>query len=408
MIRIAICDDEKNIRTYLSSLVRKQNIECEITEYASTDEYLSDQKEHDLLFLDIEMKSVASGMDGMSMAKQIRATELTKQPIIIFVTGYEKYVYDAFDVGAFQYLLKPIDEQRFAQVFRRAAEQIISEAEQQKKTLVIQYANTSKAIPLDHIYYLESQSHKVVIHMNEEELEYYAKLGDLEEELQGQFFRIHKGYLVNLASISNKSKEEMTMDEYKQWVMNEMSQMPVSAWVRSTYSSGATVIKEEAFERMKSDPEYENYVLNRVRSAYSVSSLPAGSNNVSYDVIGASPEECYGYAGPVGNSSSNISGNEKSWWEKRHEKMEELLAEQEKEALKRAQARRAQAQENFLQSQLESRQRLQSFFMEKMQNEQGTVNMSAFQSASVSASAVSAYEDTISTFSKSVIESQKL
>ena len=80
MIRIAICDDEKNIRTYLSSLVRKQNIECEITEYASTDEYLSDQKEHDLLFLDIEMKSVASGMDGMSMAKQIRATELTKQP----------------------------------------------------------------------------------------------------------------------------------------------------------------------------------------------------------------------------------------------------------------------------------------------------------------------------------------
>ena len=88
------------------------------------------------------------------------------------------------------------------------------------------------------------------------------------------------------SSISNKSKEEMTMDEYKQWVMNEMSQMPVSAWVRSTYSSGATVIKEEAFERMKSDPEYENYVLNRVRSAYSVSSLPAGSNNVSYDVIG--------------------------------------------------------------------------------------------------------------------------
>ena len=87
---------------------------------------------------------------------------------------------------------------------------------------------------------------------------------------------------------------------------------------------------------MKNDPEYENYVLNRVRSAYSVSSLSAGSNNVSYDVIGASPEECYGYAGPVGNSSSN------------------------------------------------------------------------FQSASVSASAVSAYEDTISTFSKNVIESQKL
>lgn len=210
------------------------------------------------------------------------------------------------------------------------------------------------------------------------------------------------------SSISNKSKEEMTMDEYKQWVMNEMSQMPVSSWVRSTYSSGATVIKEEAFERMKSDPEYEEYVLNRVRSAYSVSSLPVGSNNVSYDVIGASPEECYGYAGPVGNSSANKLKDEESWWEKRHEKFEEMIEEQEKEALKRAQTHRAQAQEIFLQSQLESQQRLQSFFMEKMQSEQGAVNMSAFQSASVSASAVSAYEDTISTFSTSVIESQKL
>lgn len=210
------------------------------------------------------------------------------------------------------------------------------------------------------------------------------------------------------SSISNKSKEEMTMDEYKQWVMNEMSQMPVSSWVRSTYSSGATVIKEEAFERMKSDPEYEEYVLNRVRSAYSVSSLPVGSNNVSYDVIGASPEECYGYAGPVGNSSANKLKDEESWWEKRHEKFEEMIEEQEKEALKRTQTHRAQAQEIFLQSQLESQQRLQSFFIEKMQSEQGAVNMSAFQSASVSASAVSAYEDTISTFSKSVIESQKL
>ena len=60
------------------------------------------------------------------------------------------------------------------------------------------------------------------------------------------------------SSISNKSKEEMTMDEYKQWVMNEMSQMPVSAWVRSTFSSGATVIKEEAFESFL-------YTLNRSR-----------------------------------------------------------------------------------------------------------------------------------------------
>ena len=211
------------------------------------------------------------------------------------------------------------------------------------------------------------------------------------------------------SSISNKSKEEMTMDEYKQWFMNQMSGMPVSSWVRSSFSSGALVIKEEAFERMKSDPEYEEYVLNRVRSYYSASSgWSIGSNNVSYEVIGASPEECYGYAGPAGGSSSNIAGNEKSWWEKRHERMEELLEEQEKEALKKAQARKALAQENYLKSQFESQQKLHSFLMENTQNGQNTSDMSAFQSVSAGALAATAYEDTISTFSKSVMESQKI
>ena len=118
------------------------------------------------------------------------------------------------------------------------------------------------------------------------------------------------------------------------------------------FSSGSIVIKEEAFERMKNDPEYENYVLNRVRSAYSVQGLPVGSNNVSFDVIGASPEECYGYAGPVGKSGSETANDGESWWEKRHERMEELMKEQEKEAVKRAQVRRKAVQNEYLNSQL--------------------------------------------------------
>lgn len=209
MIKIAICDAEPKGRAYLSSLVRKQNAECEITSYASADEFLSDGKEYDLLFSDIEMKCTA-GMDGMSMAKKIRNMELRKQPIIIFVTGYEKYVYDAFDVDAFQYLLKPVDEEKFSSVFHRAVKKI-EENQEQKRVLVIQHANARKTIPLENIYYVESASHKVVLHMKGQELEYYAKIGDLERELQGQFFRIHRGYLVNLACIDEYNKTDVTM-----------------------------------------------------------------------------------------------------------------------------------------------------------------------------------------------------
>ena len=211
VIRIAICDDEKNIRAYLCTLVRKQDPGSDITEYASAGEYLSGEMEHDLLFLDIEMKGPAAGMDGMSMAKQVRSMNLARQPAIIFVTGYEKYVYDAFDVDAFHYLLKPINEQKFAEIFRRAAEQILSETEQKKKTLVIQCKNESRAIPLDNIYYLESRNHKVVLYLKEGELEYYAKIGDLEEKLAGQFYRIHRGYLVNLAYVEGYDKTGVTL-----------------------------------------------------------------------------------------------------------------------------------------------------------------------------------------------------
>ena len=211
MVKIAICDDEKNIRAYLSALVKKQGMECEITEYATAGDYFADGVEHDILFLDIELEGPGQDMDGMRMARQIRGMEDTKQPIIIFVTGYEKYVYDAFDVGAFQYLLKPVDEQKFAEVFRRAAEQAAAYTGQDKKALMIQYGGTGKTITLRDIYYMESQNHKIAVHMKDGVLEYYAKMSDLEEELQGQFCRVHKGYLINLSYVDEYNKTEVTL-----------------------------------------------------------------------------------------------------------------------------------------------------------------------------------------------------
>ncbi len=209
-IKVAVCDDEKNIRAILSSLVREQNKDCEITEYASAEEYLSDDAKCDILILDIEMGRCGSGINGMELAEKIREGDAAEQPIIIFVTGYESYVYDAFDVGAFQYLLKPLDEDRFADVFRRAVQSWVA-ASRKMRALTIQYAGITKTIALDQIYYMESQNHKIVIHLRDGQLEYYAKMGDLEKELQGQFFRIHKGYLINLAFVDEYSRTEVTL-----------------------------------------------------------------------------------------------------------------------------------------------------------------------------------------------------
>ena len=211
MIRIAICDDEANTRAYLSSLIRAQSCPCEIVEYASAGDCLADTQELDLLFLDIELAPSGSGLDGMALARTIRERTTGPQPVIIFVTGYERYVFDAFDVGAFQYLLKPVDEEKFAQVFTRAVAQIGTAREKPGPVLTLQSANASKTVPLDSIYYIESSNHKVELHLKDGVFACYAKIGDLEVELQDQFFRIHKGYLVNLSYVDGYSKSEVTL-----------------------------------------------------------------------------------------------------------------------------------------------------------------------------------------------------
>lgn len=221
MIRAAICDDEAETRAYLASLIRAQNCSCEIAEYASAGDCLAAHREIDLLFLDIELD--ASGPDGMALARKIRERAAGTQPVIIFVTGYERYVFDAFDVGAFQYLMKPVDEEKFAQVFARAVAQIGTAREKPVRVLTLQSANTSKTVPLDSIYYIESSNHKVILHLKDGEFACYAKIGDLELELQDRFFRIHKGYLVNLSYVNGYSKgsvalsngEKLLISKYK-------------------------------------------------------------------------------------------------------------------------------------------------------------------------------------------------
>ncbi|MCI8598573.1 MAG: response regulator transcription factor [Lachnospiraceae bacterium] len=209
MIRTAICDDEANTRSYLSTLIRAQSYPCEIVEYTSAGDCLADHREIDLLFLDIELSS--SSLDGMTLAQKLRERISGTQPIIIFVTGYERYVFDAFDVGAFQYLLKPVDEKKFAQVFTRAIAQIEAAREKTVRVLTLQSASINKTIPVDSIYYIESSDHKVVLHLKDGEFAYYAKIRDLELELQKQFFRIHKGYLVNLSYVEGYSKTEVML-----------------------------------------------------------------------------------------------------------------------------------------------------------------------------------------------------
>ena len=208
MIQVAICDDEENIRGYLKKLILEQNTDCEVVEYQSAEEFLQSKKEYDLMYLDIELDTEVSGLE---LAKKIRKKNSKKQPLIIFVTGYREYVFDVFDLDAFHYLLKPILKEKFIEIFQRAIKRLECRDGREENMIYIQSPTLNKIISSEEIDYAESQNHKVILHTKSGVLEYYGKISDLEAQLQGQFFRIHKGYLVNMSYIDSYTKCEVKL-----------------------------------------------------------------------------------------------------------------------------------------------------------------------------------------------------
>lgn len=221
-MNIAVCDDEENIRIYLKKLIKKQDVPCRVMEFSSGDEVLrfwerEDRDQLDLLFLDITM----DGTDGMGTAEQIRVWKEERKeslwgsrPLVIFVTGYPEYMPKAFSVNAFQYLVKPIDEKEFEEVFARAVREchcLDRKKNTEPRELLVRRGNITRNVPVDKIYYIESSNRKIILFLQDEEIEYYGKISEMEGELRKGFFRIHKGYLVNMKYVEGYSRTEVFM-----------------------------------------------------------------------------------------------------------------------------------------------------------------------------------------------------
>ena len=206
-MRIAVCDDDRAIREELFRLIQKQVSEADIMEYQSGEELINARGNFDIYFLDIEMGEVS----GMDIARRIREQEDNGRPrsIIIFVTGYREYMEAAFDVNAFHYLIKPIDTEKFSEVFRRAWKEAAVFYEQEKKYIIVKSSGTQQKILLKNIYYIESGNKKVIFHTTNGTLEVYGKMEELEKGLGNTFYRCHRCYLVNMEKISAYSADNI-------------------------------------------------------------------------------------------------------------------------------------------------------------------------------------------------------
>ncbi len=195
MLRIAVCDDEKSMGDYLKRLIEQRLADEKdygVEVFSSGAELLRHGSDFDIFFLDIDLKD----MSGIEMARSLRRES---EAVIVFVTALKEYAFDAFDVHAFQYLLKPIDEEKFF----RALDGAIAECRPNKEAepLVIRVKGIYRNVPRENILYAENEARKVVLHLKEEQISYYARMSELEEILGEHFFRCHRGYLVNFSAV---------------------------------------------------------------------------------------------------------------------------------------------------------------------------------------------------------------
>ncbi|MDF2923565.1 MAG: response regulator of the LytR/AlgR family [Paenibacillaceae bacterium] len=198
-VRIAICDDAAEDIAQLSSALFAYDPLFSITSFTSgqrlLEECLEDSFVTDILFLDIYMPEI----DGIQTAQKIRARH--KDIKIIFLSSSNDHYLQAYELFAFNYLIKPLDRGRLHAVMDRALEELRKE---RGYKLLIQYKGSVRSVDCRDIRYLESRDKLLLVYLADDSiLQCYGKLDDILEELPKQsFFRCHQSFLVNLAQVT--------------------------------------------------------------------------------------------------------------------------------------------------------------------------------------------------------------
>lgn len=201
MLTCVIVEDEFPAREELKYFLTKHkkiSLEKEFENPIDSLKYLQENKV-DVVFLDINMPE----LDGMSLGKIL--TKLNPNIKIIFITAYRDYAAEAFEIKAFDYLLKPYSEKRITEVLNNLTmikdNSPTKEVEKINKVTVF-LDEKMVVLSLDEIYYIEVSEKESLVYTQNEIYTSKLKISKWEEILpKNKFYRTHRAYIVNLDKI---------------------------------------------------------------------------------------------------------------------------------------------------------------------------------------------------------------
>lgn len=208
-LRVLVADDDAGMRLVLRKIINKVEgftlvgEACDGKEAVSLAESLKPQ----VVFLDVEMPE----MTGIECARVIQ--DMNPATVIIFATAHDTYMSDAFEVYAFDYMVKPFKVERVIQTLERARERLAPKPGLPMET-VMQAANRPTVegrmmlhhrggvsfIDLNDILLVQREDRATVLYtQNDGRYVTSDSLGDMQERLPANvFFRCHKSYIINL------------------------------------------------------------------------------------------------------------------------------------------------------------------------------------------------------------------
>lgn len=219
MIKIAICEDEKEqqelLKTYINQIFEALYIKYKLEIFNSGEELLENyQNDTDVLLLDIQMGQI----NGMDTARKIRSIDDKVE--IIFITSLIEYALEGYEVRAYRYLIKPVKYENLKENIINC----IKEVDIKNKYIIVKEQGNQIKLDINEITYVEVQKETITIHTLNEVYKTNGTMINIEKDIDcDRFFRCHKSFLVNLEHIKSikqytailENSEEVPISRYR-------------------------------------------------------------------------------------------------------------------------------------------------------------------------------------------------
>ena len=206
ILKIAICDDEKAFHKEIIRNLHKfqmaRKIDIFMDHYETGEDLLCSKQEYDIIFMDYQMEN----MNGIETAGKLR--EANSESIIIFISAYPSAALDAFEVQAFRFIQKPIDENKLF----KALDDYLKSVDYDNLLLINTHDGSYK-IKMSEIIYLEGDGKYTTIRTKNKSFRLRLNLKQLELKLPtSKFIRCSKSFVAGFEHIRNHDRENIIFD----------------------------------------------------------------------------------------------------------------------------------------------------------------------------------------------------